>query len=77
MQLTQLAKVNKVKEVIVLLKKLNEAVVLIEIVKEILVLLKKAIVLLEVYSPGRQTNINNKLTGRGKRTKQNSTFCIV
>ena len=62
-QLAQLAKTNKVKEVIVLLKKLNEAVVLVKIVKEVVVLLKnlnEAVVLVEIYSPGGQTNENNK-----------------
>ena len=63
MQLAQIAKTNKVKEVIVLLKKLNEAVVLVKILKEVVGLLKKldeAVVLVEIYSPSGQTNVNNK-----------------
>ena len=81
-QLAQLINTNKVKEVIVLLKKLNEAIVLVKILKEVVVLLKKlnkVIVLVETkYTRpvGKQTLLNKetlqtRLSTQGTQTIQN------
>ena len=81
-QLTQLINTNKVKEVIVFLKKLNEAIVLVKILKEVVVLLKKlkeAIALVETkYTRlvGKQTSLNKQtlqthLLTQGTQTIQN------
>ena len=77
--LAQLINTNKVKEVIVLLKKLNEAIVLVKILKEVIVLLKKlnkAIVLVQTkYTRpvGKQTNKHYKLACQLKAHKQDKT----
>ena len=81
-QLAQIINTNKVKEVIVLLKTLNEAIVLVKILKEVVVLLEKlneAIVLVEVKFTrpvGKQTLLNKqtlqtRLSTQGTQTIQN------